>query len=391
MAYSRTTPTASNGSIIEGNCSRSQFNLLVLILLVVGGLSINYRLTANNHGDRLVAPAQPVLLPGSVLYQDETNKWLKLDYDGPAPSTINATAIVDARPQKLVFTLLVITCNRPASLQRLLTSLSKADYLGDIVDLRILVDRCTKVKKDHDEVKKLAAEFEWPHGVKTIVFRQRNVGLKLSWLESFYPPDEYSVPVIFEDDLEVSPYFYRFMRLATYRYYLLEFDPHNVGLCLNAFGFPSMRHPFYKNRMVCSWGAVMFPHTWRGFLDWSDEQLSNSTYEPHLPLNYKMTFFAPVKPNTWTKEKWPVWTPLFFRFMYEKDLYTVFYAFDNDPHSFALNHQEAGANIRRTRGPNDWDAVDKPDDKYFAEPPPLADLELRLDLRCYRTPIIYTQ
>lgn len=68
----------------------------------------------------------------------------------------------------------VIAYNRPSSMQRLCESLLAADYLGDRVNVRFLVD-VPAGEPPNEEVLAYIHDFEWPHGQKLVSTRFRNV------------------------------------------------------------------------------------------------------------------------------------------------------------------------------------------------------------------------
>ena len=101
---------------------------------------------------------------------------------------------------------------RPASLVRLLGSLLRVDYADAVVDVLIHVDR-DQDQRPHYRTVELAQRFSWPHGTKRIVVESEQIGLRRSWL-SVSPRSVHTHVVIFEDDMEVSPQFYKFFKLV---------------------------------------------------------------------------------------------------------------------------------------------------------------------------------
>ena len=60
------------------------------------------------------------------------------------------------------FQIHVLTWNRPASVKRLLDSLSISAYDGHVVDLIIHIDG----GRGTEETEQISVDFEWPHGRK---------------------------------------------------------------------------------------------------------------------------------------------------------------------------------------------------------------------------------
>jgi hypothetical protein len=115
-------------------------------------------------------------------------------------------------------TIKVLTFNRPASFQRVLRSLQRAEYNGDSVDLDIFIDT-RDYSLDEMEVLQLANNFSWPHGTKRIQKRIQNAGLIGQWLEAWYPTSLQEFAFFAEDDIEVSPFFYTWIMKAIAAYY----------------------------------------------------------------------------------------------------------------------------------------------------------------------------
>lgn len=107
----------------------------------------------------------------------------------------------------------IITNNRPRSLLRLLRSLENARYFGDTLDLRLnMEDTADPITKQ------LAADFQWEHGTVFVHHRIAHGGLLTAVLESWYPGSNDSYGLLLEDDVEVSPLFYAWLKLALLRY-----------------------------------------------------------------------------------------------------------------------------------------------------------------------------
>ena len=107
----------------------------------------------------------------------------------------------------------IITNNRPHSLLRLLRSLENARYFGDTLDLRL------NMEESADPItKQLAADLRWEHGTVFLHHRIAHGGLLTAVLESWYPRSNDSYGLILEDDIEVSPLFYAWLKLALLRY-----------------------------------------------------------------------------------------------------------------------------------------------------------------------------
>ena len=107
----------------------------------------------------------------------------------------------------------VMTMDRPASLERLLASLRNAVYpSGARIDVQVSVDRPAADRQHDPSTLALLGAFEWPHGVFEVKLWPKPVGIYGQWVDSWpcelYAPDLYEAVVLLEDDLEVSPVYH---------------------------------------------------------------------------------------------------------------------------------------------------------------------------------------
>ena len=176
----------------------------------------------------------------------------------------------------------VITHRRPASLSRLLRSLSSAHYLGDAVSLSFSIDAGADA-----QTLSLARTYPWAHGPRSATLRVRRGGLIAAVVESWFPEDERSYGLLLEDDIEVSPYFYVYLKLVLLGYvYATDAPPTNLlGISLYtprlvdcgcrggsmlhddplAAGRGAARGVALSQQLPCSWGSLFFPKPWLEF------------------------------------------------------------------------------------------------------------------------------
>ncbi|PKP29580.1 MAG: glycosyl transferase family 2, partial [Bacteroidetes bacterium HGW-Bacteroidetes-17] len=168
--------------------------------------------------------------------------------------------------------IVVVTYNRAESLKRILVSLAKARY--DIeVELIISIDG----GGDHGVVK-MANEYNWSHGKKRIIIREKNLGLREHMIRCGDIALENDGVVILEDDLYVSPVFYSFVEQALNFY---EQDENIGGFSLYAHQFnETAQFPFLQIsdnsdifflQYASSWGQFYTKKQWIGFREWYNE------------------------------------------------------------------------------------------------------------------------
>lgn len=187
--------------------------------------------------------------------------------------------------------IIVITFNRPKSLKRLLKSLNKAEYDKDRVVLEIWIDRLQS-DEVHASSVGAAREFNFLKGVSKVYVQATHVGLRGQWLTTWKPPrNKEEIAVIFEDDLTVSPYFYRYLKLVRKNYqhrrdiagFALQGTSirHSDGsCCLNV----PLENKVFLYPVVGTWGYSPSNDNWFKFIDQYQTCLKNNISLP-LPEN----------------------------------------------------------------------------------------------------------
>ncbi|GFZ20606.1 hypothetical protein Acr_28g0013110 [Actinidia rufa] len=152
-----------------------------------------------------------------------------------------------------IFTLVikVLAFDRLSSLSRCLRSLSGADYGGDRVNLHVYIDHLKNLGNGSVNLDEKLNEsrrildfvdgFSWKFGKKMVHYRTGNVGLQAQWLEAWWPSSDDEFAFVVEDDLEVSPLYYKFLRglIENYYYNASNFSPWIYGASLQR---PSFSH-----------------------------------------------------------------------------------------------------------------------------------------------------
>ncbi|PCH44188.1 hypothetical protein WOLCODRAFT_164969 [Wolfiporia cocos MD-104 SS10] len=248
----------------------------------------------------------------------------------------------------------VITNDRPRSLSRLLASLSNARYFGDTPDLRINLEQTADV-----ETLRMVEGFQWGHGRVFLHRRVIHGGLLIAVVESWYPHSNDSYGLILEDDVEVSPLFYAWIKMTLLRYrygHAKESSSQLFGISLyqqkNLELRPEGRHPFnarnafaaigiadpstpYLSQIPCSWGAVYFPEHWREFHTYLSLRLSESVWD------MDQVVVPGVRSNKWTRS----WKKYFIELVYLRG-YVMLYPNFADFVSLSTNHLEVGSHVK---------------------------------------------
>uniref|UniRef100_A0A6N2L1X5 Glycosyl transferase 64 domain-containing protein n=1 Tax=Salix viminalis TaxID=40686 RepID=A0A6N2L1X5_SALVM len=258
----------------------------------------------------------------------------------PRPSISKVLWMADLRStalpnwNKMRVSVNIITQNRAPSLTRLLKSLSDAYYVGDEIPISFNVD-----SKVDEETIRLVSSFNWPHGPKTLRRRIIQGGLIRAVSESWYPSSDDDYGLLLEDDIEVSPFYYLWIKYALLAYHydpqvslpelssISLYTPRLVEVVKerpkwNATDFFKRVHPNtpYLHQLPCSWGSVFFPKQWRAML-----------HEHEIPKS---------RTNGWQAS----WKKFLIDMMYLRGYVSLYPNFPNQA-SFSTNHMEPGAHI----------------------------------------------
>ena len=178
--------------------------------------------------------------------------------------------------------IVVAAYNRPASLLRLLSGLAKAHYPDQPIPLHISIDQSYA-----SDVQRAAEDFDWPHGPKKVEQHPEHLGLKDHLLYCGDLSQTYGSIILLEDDLFVSPEFYRFAAaglqfyqgveqvggVSLYHYEVAEssqlpFRPVEDGQDLYFMQWPS------------SWGFAILKEDWQDFREWLTQEKEVTSWLP---------------------------------------------------------------------------------------------------------------
>jgi hypothetical protein len=177
------------------------------------------------------------------------------------------------RDQMMNPAIVIVAFNRPHSLARLLHSLDRADLDGRLnVPLVISVD-----KGGDAAVETIARSFEWRHGPKSVIVHAESLGLRRHVLWCGDLTDEYGTVIVLEDDLYVSPQFFRY---STDALLTCADDDRIAGVSLYSMRVnEGARRPFepiddgnsvYYLQLPSSWGQMWTAAQWAAFRRWYD-------------------------------------------------------------------------------------------------------------------------
>ncbi len=169
--------------------------------------------------------------------------------------------------------IVVVAYNRADSLERLLQSLL---YTREISDAKLIISIDNQEPHNLD-VKELAESFHWPFGEKEVRYQSQHLGLKKHVLQCGDLSIEYGSVIVLEDDLFVSPYFYKYA-MAAMEFY--ENDKKIGGISLynqprqEAEELPFMpladQSDVYFLQLPSSLGQLWTREHWTQFRSWFD-------------------------------------------------------------------------------------------------------------------------
>ena len=219
------------------------------------------------------------------------------------------------------FEIVVLTMDRPHSLALLLESLEDADYGVDRVALTIRIDFSPDREK-HGAVRAIADAFEFSHGRKRVIAAEVNQGLRGAWFSAWLPASEDCRAVIFEDDIQVAPYWYVWLR-AAWEAYGARRDVAGIGLMRQNL---IAEQPWHKKEIVNGHEPFLYalvgtiglsPHPahWRAFLSWT-KSINLGSFDVYIP--------GLVTSEWWQgRDKRHIWSQHFVYFCKQHDLYTL--------------------------------------------------------------------
>ncbi|KAL5580303.1 hypothetical protein UlMin_012745 [Ulmus minor] len=259
------------------------------------------------------------------------------------------------------FIIKVLAFNRLDSLARCLRSLAAADYLSDRVHLHIYIDHFANGSADVDQkldeshrILEFVDGFDWNFGEKLVHYRTLNAGLQAQWLEVWWPSSDNEFAFVVEDDLEVSPLYYKFLRSLIVNYYYSDpnFRPYIYGASLQRPRFVPGKHGnkiqldsetrLFLYQLVGTWGQLLFPKPWKEFRLW---------YDQHKAKGIRPFLDGMVTTGWYKKMGERIWTPWFIKFIHSRGYYNFYTNFLHE-RALSVSHRDAGVNYGKTAGPD---------------------------------------
>lgn len=207
--------------------------------------------------------------------------------------------------------IVVVGYNRLKPIQRLLSSLLRADYGGKGVPLIISID-CSNDEALYDYVRNV----DWPYGNKYLRIQEKRLGLKDHILQCGDLTQYFRAIILLEDDVFVGEYFYDYTLKALEKY---ENETHIGGISLYSHEVGANAIPIsyfndgsdsFLRQSVASWGECFTKFQWDSFKEWY-ANFRDSEFEK---------IDMPEETKTWTAS----WTKYYTAYLVETNRYFVF-------------------------------------------------------------------
>ena len=256
--------------------------------------------------------------------------------------------------------IIVITMDRDQSFRRLVNSLERANYGEDHVNLDIWIDRGKDIPI-HDGVLQASRDITWKQGTKVIHKRTTNAGLYQQWIYTWNITSETTeFAIILEDDLEVSPAFYQWLRVARAAYaqdpdvgaFTLQrstLRPRQVkGIATGPLKIPEEHHLF-KYKLLGTWGFAPQRDQWVEFRKWFEEKRAKGD-KPYVDGLMTTSWYKSQEVNGFAPTMWSQW---WIKFVDERGYFTVT-AHLPDGTTLASNWRESGLHYSKNKPSADF-------------------------------------
>lgn len=198
---------------------------------------------------------------------------------------------------------------RSNALKSMITQLKQSHYMGDTVDLSLVMD-----EKSDRSITKYINKLGWSFGNKQMRHRIQRVHPMQTFTESWYPAHDQEFGILLDDRTQLSSTFYIWLKynllkimqeekeesnifgISLYAPHILDTDPSGRKV------FESPNSPYLMQVPTSFGGALYFPKHWREFHDYITARLTDQAIIKRgsgLPHLFKVSLLTTVKSNKW--------------------------------------------------------------------------------------------
>jgi hypothetical protein len=270
--------------------------------------------------------------------------------------------------------IIIMTMDRRESFMRLWWSLERAHYFGDRIDIDVWVDRNSTNHVADPEFLREISRLPWAHGRKRVHVWKRNAGIRKQWIDTWFFSAGSSLEkqlreraVILEDDLSVSPFFYKWLKLAHKAFenndeviaYTLTRASLCPAHCGELYGGPGPEHVAtqFLSPLVGSWGLSPKASHWIAFRQWYHEEALRKNIRPYVDGLITTDWYRLFEME---HREQSMWTAFHIKYV---DLHLgkmyVLYVKAPDSTTLASNHKEKGLHYAETSDEPDYPLTTK--------------------------------
>ncbi|CAO3612525.1 unnamed protein product [Mucor hiemalis] len=355
-------------SFIPSQCNKENGTVMDVFVHDISTLHDADNWNANNdilhRLTRILAVTQPRILIHSLDKSHQLYESIRLASETPKVTIINKPTEdishalwmtelpIDTLSKWNSFSIkvMITTDKKPHALARSLNSASKAHYLGDDVELTILMDHSTDLV-----TQVFANTFNWEKGAKNVRHRIAQTNVPPIFAEAWYPANNDEYAIILNNDVELSRYYYTWAKYAILRYRYLESEKSRnmfgVGLyapkltetdpsgrhwfspssILKNAGYPEKSHEPYVMQSPSHSGAVFFPEHWREFHDYITARVADIN-----GFSMQDVVVPELRSNEWVKS----WRRYFEELIYMRSYVMLYPNFEGNDSSLSTVHIE---------------------------------------------------
>ncbi|XP_045215449.1 uncharacterized protein LOC123565702 [Mercenaria mercenaria] len=260
---------------------------------------------------------------------------------------------IDNQEKQYDLRVIVIVYDRAHSLLRLLKSLNDAEYFSDLIKIEVWIDRSEK-GIINEATLKTARNFVFKHGEYDVKLHRHHVGIYGQWFSTWKPKlCSSEIAVILEDDLTVSKYFWKYLKLVHKTYdnytdingyalqgYTTTFDVKNPHILQG----PNSGY-VYLFPVVGAWGFSPKKSNWEKFIDWYNFGDARTTI-PYVPGNLATVWYKELLKNGRSNTMWEMWH---IYYAWKNNEYTLYSNFSNRT-GLTCNWREKGLHSTKSQG-----------------------------------------